>query len=141
MTIEDTAGTVVRWWRGHRLLTLGLAAAATVLAFVVGFALIPHPETFRTAPDLIARLDELGAPCVDYVSQSEDETWGLCKAYGRSFLVVTDASAAARNLPEWPETLAKSNGDSVAAGDGWYVYGKGDYVARVADLLGAELIS
>lgn len=142
MTIEDTAGTVVRWWRGHKLLALGLAAAVVAVAFAVGYALLPHPERFRTTQDLIARLDELGAPCVDYVSQSDKDTYGLCHANGKGFVVGTDPADAARNLPEWPAVLAKSkDNDAVAAGEGWYVYGDRTYVTRVAELLGAELIT
>lgn len=142
MTIEDTAGTAVRWWRGHRALTLVLAAVAMAMAFAVGYALIPQAETFRTAPELIARLGELGAPCLDYKSLSDDERFGMCSVRGDRFTVGTDPEDAARNLPEWPAVLAKGEENkAVAAGEGWYVYGDRTYVARVADLLDAELIS
>lgn len=142
MTIEGTAETAVRWWRARKLLAIGLAVAAVAVAFVVGYALIPHPETFRTAPDLLARLDGLGAPCLDYTSLSDDERFGMCTVRGNRYTVGTDPADAARNLPEWPAVLAKSKDNkAVAVGEGWYVYGDRTYVARVAELLGAELIS
>lgn len=142
MALEGTSETAIRWWRTRKALVIGLAAAAVAVAFVVGYALIPQPESFRTSPDLIARLDELGAPCIDYVSQSDDERFGMCTAKGERFTVGTDPDDAARNLPEWPTLLAKTkDNDAVAVGEGWYVYGDRTYVARVADLLGADLIS
>jgi hypothetical protein len=139
MTIEDTAR---RWWHGRKALALGLAAAAVVLAAGVGYVLAGGSETFRTAPDLVARLDKLGAPCLDLRVLTKDQTMGICTAKGEVFSVGTDPADAERNLPEWPSVLAKSkDNDAVAVGDGWYVYGDRTYVTRVAELLGADLIS
>lgn len=142
MALEGTAETAMRWWRTRKARVIGAALAAVTAAFVVGYALIPQPETFRTAPDLIARLGELGAPCLDYTSLADDDRFGMCAVRGDRFTVGTDPDDAARNLPEWPSVLAKSKENkAVAVGKGWYVYGDRTYVARVAELLGGDLIS
>src|SRR5688572_33345035 len=101
MTIEGTTETARRWWRTRKLRVIGVAAAAMVIAFVVGYALIPHPETFRKAPDLVARLSELGTPCTGYTALSDDDTYGLCRADSHSFVILTDAATVDKHVAGW----------------------------------------
>lgn len=140
METEGNIGTATRRWKPRELLVAGIALAGAVAVAVV-FALMPSSETFRTAPDLVARLAELGAPCEGYVSQSDDDTWGICHADNHSFVIVTNRAEAEDHIARWTARPYELDGSSVAAGDGWYMLGDNDYVSHVAKLLGADLLT
>lgn len=143
MGIDSTADTAVRLWRGHKLLAAGLAVAAVALAAGVGYLLGESP--YKTAPDLVARLAELGAPCAQFDSLDDDKNlMGICKYDGGSLVIVTDSEQVDKDVPalvdkiRWnePGTADKS----VATGNGWYVYGTRRYATQVADLLDGDLL-
>lgn len=136
---EGIAPTAI--WQTRKLLVVGLATAAVAAAIGVGYALAPGAETFRDSASLVARLGELGAPCGDFKAIPTDPDEGICRRDGRAFVLVTDPARAAKDIGRWRNGTFELDGKAVAAGDGWYVFGERTYVARVADLLGADLIS
>jgi hypothetical protein len=121
-----------------------LAAALVALLVLVGLAVVfwPRSETFDSPPALLARLDELGAPCRNFRPMIGD--WnGLCSGPSAKTYEVSTASGADAYERHVADLLDLDDDEphAVAVGDGWCVYGDRVYVEKVADLLGGTFHS
>lgn len=131
---KPAANARTTWSRKRLVIALVVVAALAAAAT----AFWPRSETFDSPTALLARLEQLGAPCPGFTASADGAWTGWCKRGGDMVEISTEAPDGWLDKHVTALLTDDVGTSAVATGDGWCVFGEPGYVRQVAELLGGE---